>query len=65
MGTLTIRPGKYGSLLAKALPKVIGNDRELEHFSEMLESLDRFGRELTPGEKSARRASDPADRRLL
>jgi HTH-type transcriptional regulator/antitoxin HigA len=52
MGTLSISPRKYGSLLAKALPKVIENDRELEHFSEMLESLDRLGRELTPEEKA-------------
>jgi HTH-type transcriptional regulator/antitoxin HigA len=52
MGALTISPGKYGSLLAKALPKVIENDRELEHFSEVLESLDRLGRELTPEEKA-------------
>jgi hypothetical protein len=52
MGALTISPGKYGSLLAKALPKVIENDRELEHFSEMPESLDRLGRELTPEEKA-------------
>ncbi len=51
MGALTISPGKYGSLLAKALPKVIENDLEPEHFSEVLESLDRLGRELTPEEK--------------
>ena len=52
MGALTISPRKYGSSLAKALPKAIENDRELEHFSEMLESLDRLGRELTPDDKA-------------
>jgi HTH-type transcriptional regulator / antitoxin HigA len=31
---------------------VIENDRELERFSEMLESLDRLGRDLTPEEKA-------------
>ena len=31
---------------------MIENDRELERFSEMLESLDRLGRELTPKEKT-------------
>jgi HTH-type transcriptional regulator / antitoxin HigA len=31
---------------------VIENDRELEHFNEMLRSLDRLGRELTPEEKA-------------
>ena len=31
---------------------MIENDREREHFSEVLESLDRLGRELTPEEKA-------------
>ncbi len=31
---------------------MIENDRELEHFIEMLESLDRLGRKLTPEEKA-------------
>lgn len=52
MGVLTISPGIYGGLLAKALPKVIENDVELERFSEMLESLDRLDRDLTPEERA-------------
>ena len=52
MGTLTISPKKYGGLLARTLPKVIETDRELEHFAEVLESLDRLGRELRPEEKT-------------
>jgi len=51
MGTLTISPKKYGGLLARTLPKVIETDRELEHFSEALESLDRLERPLAPEEK--------------
>jgi len=31
---------------------VIEDDREFEHFSELLESLDRLARELTPEEKA-------------
>jgi hypothetical protein len=34
------------------LPKVIETDEELERFSEMLESLDRLKRKLTPEEKA-------------
>jgi len=52
MGALTVSNRKYGNLLAKALPKVIETDEELERFSEMLESLDFAGRELTPEEKA-------------
>ena len=51
MGTLTIRPKTYGGLLAKTLPKVIETDRELEHFADALESLDRLERPLRPEEK--------------
>lgn len=51
MDTLTISPKRYGGLLAKTLPKIIETDRELEHFAEVLESLDRLARELTPEEK--------------
>ena len=51
MGTLTISPKAYGGLLAKTLPKVIETDQELEHFADVLESLDRLGRELRPEEK--------------
>jgi HTH-type transcriptional regulator / antitoxin HigA len=52
MGVATISPKKYGGLLAKALPKVIETDEELEHFSEALESLDRLERELSPEERA-------------
>jgi len=51
MGTLMISPRKYGGLLAKALPKVIQTEQELERFIEVLESLDRLPRGLTPEEK--------------
>ena len=57
MGTLTVSPGrfspdKYGELLAKTQPGVIQNDRDLERFSELLESLDRLERKLTPEERT-------------
>lgn len=52
MGVLTISPEKYGDLLARTLPKVIENDRELERLADQLESLDRLGRKLTPEEKA-------------
>jgi HTH-type transcriptional regulator / antitoxin HigA len=54
MGVITVSPRKYASLLTKALPKVIETDAELEHFAEMLESLDRSERGLTPEEKALR-----------
>jgi len=50
VGTLTISPKKYGNLLASTLPKVIETDQELEHFTQVLESLDRLPRELRPEE---------------
>ena len=50
MGLMTISPAKYGPLLAKAQPKVIESDAELEHFTGMLEALDRLGRDLAPEE---------------
>jgi HTH-type transcriptional regulator/antitoxin HigA len=52
MGLVAVSPHKYRALVAKALPKVIETDEELEHFAEMLESLDRLQRELTPEEKA-------------
>lgn len=52
MGVATVSPAKYRALVAKALPKVIETDPELEHFAEMLESLDRLDRKLTPEEKA-------------
>lgn len=36
-----IRPAQYGKLLAKTLPKVIETDEELQHFADLMESLDR------------------------
>jgi HTH-type transcriptional regulator/antitoxin HigA len=51
MGALTIRPRKYGELLATARPKIIENDEELETFSNMLEDLDRKPT-LTPEEQA-------------
>ena len=51
MGTLTISPKVYGGLLSRTLPKVIETDRELEHFADALETLDRLDRELKPEEK--------------
>jgi hypothetical protein len=47
-----VSPKKYAGLLAKALPKLIESDEELEHFSEILEDLDRLGRQFTAGEKT-------------
>jgi HTH-type transcriptional regulator/antitoxin HigA len=52
MGVLTISPEKYGDLLARTLPKVIENDRELDRLADQLESLDQLGRKLTPEEKA-------------
>jgi HTH-type transcriptional regulator/antitoxin HigA len=36
-----LRPSQYGKLLAKTLPKVIETDEELQHFADLMESLDR------------------------
>jgi HTH-type transcriptional regulator / antitoxin HigA len=47
MGTLTLSPRKYGSLLAQTLPKVIETDEELERFAGLLETLDTSERTLT------------------
>src|ERR1700719_2016150 len=54
MGTITesISAKKYGGLLAKALPKVIESDEELERFAELLEGLDMLKRALTAEEKA-------------
>jgi HTH-type transcriptional regulator / antitoxin HigA len=51
MGTLTLRTEKYGDLLARALPKVIETDEELERFSDTLEALDRKSK-LTAEERT-------------
>jgi len=47
MGTLTLSPRKYGSLLAQALPKVIETDEELKRLAGVLEDLDTSDRPLT------------------
>lgn|ERR1035437_5931383 len=47
MGTITLSPRKYGSLLAQVLPKVIETDAELERFAEILETLDTADRPLS------------------
>ena len=47
MGTITLTPRKYGDLLTQVLPKVIETDKELEHFAEILETLDTSVRRLT------------------
>ena len=52
MGVMTVSPGKYGGLLAKALPKIIESDQELDRFAGMLEALDRLQRDLTAEEKA-------------
>ena len=54
MGTITesISAKKYAVLLAKALPKVIESDEELERFAELLEGLDMLKRDLTAEEKA-------------
>lgn len=41
-GTLSVK--NYAKLLSKALPQVIHNDRQLEHFTELLLELDDLGR---------------------
>jgi HTH-type transcriptional regulator/antitoxin HigA len=47
MGTITLSPRKYGSLLSQALPKVIETDEELERFAGVLEDLDTSDHALT------------------
>lgn len=49
MSTATSRP-EYATLLAKALPAVIHNEKENEHYTALLEELDRPGK-LTPAEQ--------------
>ncbi len=52
MGVTAVSRKKYGGLLAKALPKVIENDEELEYFAGVLEGFDRLERALEPEEKA-------------
>lgn len=42
MRSSTLDETKYGKLLAKARPHVIHNDKELEHFTEVLLELDEI-----------------------
>jgi HTH-type transcriptional regulator / antitoxin HigA len=41
MGLATINPARYGRLCAKALPKIIKNNKEFDRMVEEMESLDR------------------------
>lgn len=50
MSTATSRP-EYATLLAKALPAVIHNEKENEHYTALLEELDHRPGKLTPAEQ--------------
>jgi antitoxin component HigA of HigAB toxin-antitoxin module len=50
MSTATSRP-EYGTLLAKALPSVIHNEKENDRYVAMLHELDQKSK-LTPAEQS-------------
>jgi HTH-type transcriptional regulator / antitoxin HigA len=50
MNVATSRP-EYATLLARTLPAVIRNERENEHYSGLLEQLDRKGSKLTAAEQ--------------
>ena len=50
MSTATSRP-EYASLLAKTLPAVIHSEKENEHYTALLEELDRRPGKLTPPEQ--------------
>jgi len=50
MNVATSRP-EYATLLARILPAVIRNERENEHYSGLLEQLDRKGSKLTAAEQ--------------
>jgi HTH-type transcriptional regulator / antitoxin HigA len=50
MSTATSRP-EYATLLAKTLPAVIHTEKENEHYTALLEELDRKPGKLTPGEQ--------------
>jgi len=47
MGTITLSPRKYGSLLSQALPKVIETDEDLERLAGVLENPDTSDQTLT------------------
>ena len=50
MSTATSRP-EYATLLAKTLPAVIHSERENEHYTALLDELDRKVGKLTPAEQ--------------
>jgi len=50
MSTATSRP-EYATLLAKTLPAVIHNKRENQHYTALLEELDRKGSKLSAAEE--------------
>ncbi len=50
MSTATNRP-EYATLLAKALPAVIHNEKENEHYTALLEELDHRAGKLTPAKQ--------------
>jgi len=50
MSVATSRPD-YANLLAKALPAVIRSEKENEHYTALLEELDRKGSKLTSAEQ--------------
>jgi len=52
--TTELVPKKYGSLLAKVLPRVIDTDEELERVAAIMEKLDRLERDPTPEETQLR-----------
>jgi len=50
MSTATSRP-EYATLLAKTLPAVIHSEKENEHYTALLEELDRRSGKLTTAEQ--------------
>jgi HTH-type transcriptional regulator / antitoxin HigA len=50
MSTATSRPG-YATLLVKTLPAVIHSEKENEHYTALLEELDRRPAKLTTAEQ--------------
>jgi HTH-type transcriptional regulator/antitoxin HigA len=50
MSVATSRP-EYATLLAKTLPAVIRSERENEHYTSLLEELDRKGSKLSAAEQ--------------
>jgi HTH-type transcriptional regulator/antitoxin HigA len=50
MSVATSRP-EYATLLAKTLPAVIRSERESEHYTSLLEELDRKGSKLSAAEQ--------------